>query len=158
MTFKQMKQKGFTLIELMIVVAIIGILAAVAIPAYSDYIAKSKVSECNMSFAGFKTEATVFYADVGSFPTQLESMDGIVTTGNYIDSIAYNGDQANPLYSCKLKGFEASKDTVAWLYANLGTADAPKMQWVCRGAGDPNNGGATTLADKYLPKACKDNS
>jgi type IV pilus assembly protein PilA len=55
------QQEGWSLSELMIVAAIIGILAAVAIPAYSDYMKKSKVSECNMVFAGFKTGATIWF-------------------------------------------------------------------------------------------------
>jgi len=62
---KAQMQKGFTLIELMIVVAIIGILAAVALPAYQDYTARAKVSEIIAQMAGAKTQVTEYYATMG---------------------------------------------------------------------------------------------
>ena len=139
-------QKGFTLIELMIVVAIIGILAAVAIPAYSDYIAKSKVSECNMAFAGFKTEATTWFADAGSWPNALTNLDGVVTSGNYISYVSYT-EGPQPCFECKLKGFDPASNTIAWQYTEIDG----KNVWNCRQPSPCQ----TTLLDKYLPKACK---
>ncbi len=62
---KAQMQKGFTLIELMIVVAIIGILAAVALPAYQDYTARAKVSEIIVQMSGAKTQVSEYYATVG---------------------------------------------------------------------------------------------
>lgn len=62
-------QKGFTLIELMIVVAIIGILAAVALPAYQDYTTRAKVSECVGMISACKTAVTEYYSSQGQMPT-----------------------------------------------------------------------------------------
>src|SRR5580692_11496938 len=62
-------QKGFTLIELMIVVAIMGILAAVAIPAYQNYVIRGQVTEGLSLASGWKTAVSEFYAQNGAFPT-----------------------------------------------------------------------------------------
>src|SRR5271156_5830755 len=62
-------QKGFTLIELMIVIAIIGILAAIAIPAYQNYVIRSQVTEGLSLAAGWKTSISEYYAQNGAFPT-----------------------------------------------------------------------------------------
>lgn len=68
-------QKGFTLIELMIVVAIVGILAAIAIPAYQDYIARSQATEGFKATAGLQTDIGVIYADQKRFPNTAEVAD-----------------------------------------------------------------------------------
>ena len=79
--------KGFTLIELMIVVAIIGILAAVAIPAYQDYTAKAQASEAFELIDGLKSPTTAAFSETGtwSIPT------GSVTAGKYVASIVAGG-------------------------------------------------------------------
>lgn len=80
-------QKGFTLIELMIVVAIIGILAAIAIPAYSDYTARAQASEAFALLDGFKTPVTEAIADQGG--AGCVAPPNSVTTGKYVASTTF---------------------------------------------------------------------
>jgi type IV pilus assembly protein PilA len=77
--FTMRMQKGFTLIELMIVVAIVGILAAIAIPAYKDYTVRAKVSECAATLSACKASVTEYYNTMTAFPANAE-VGGCSTT------------------------------------------------------------------------------
>ena len=138
-------QKGFTLIELMIVVAIIGILAAVAIPAYQDYIARSQVSEAVSLTAGGKTPMAEFFADKGVWPSAADMVMGN-TAGKYVSGITITGGGgANTSLaltaSMKTAGVNA-QITGATLI--LETADG--KVWGCS---------TGTIASKYRPAACR---
>ena len=156
-------QKGFTLIELMIVVAIIGILAAIAIPAYQDYTIRAQVTE-GLSLAGGIQAAVVdFYQQKGTFPAaNVTTATGLAFTaapkGKYASVdlsdalggilITFNGSQVNATLSGKTLGLNAA------------TSANGDIIWVCGAAGVPTGGtasgtAATNLIAKYLPSACK---
>jgi type IV pilus assembly protein PilA len=157
-------QKGFTLIELMIVIAIIGILAAIAIPAYQNYTIRSQVTEGLSLADGWKTAISEFYAQNGSFPSGATTAGSATTIvaagasqGKYVGSIGvntggqivitYSGTQVNSkLSGLKLDlspGLDTNNDVV-WI---CGTATVPTG--VTAGTAD-----ASTVSAQYLPSSC----
>ena len=88
-------QQGFTLIELMIVVAIIGILAAVAIPAYGDYTARAQTSEAFVLIDGFKTPLTELWTSSANFEIGTTGVTG-VTVGKYVATVVTGGTAGQP--------------------------------------------------------------
>ncbi len=137
-------QRGFTLIELMIVVAIIGILAAIAIPAYTDYTARAQVSEAVELMGGLKTPLTEWYHDRGTLPSALASLGTVVTSGKYTSSITLSGSTltATMKSSGSANGKIAGK-TVQLVY-NTTTG-----QWTC------STGASNGVASSHLPGACR---
>jgi type IV pilus assembly protein PilA len=142
-------QKGFTLIELMIVVAIIGILAAIAIPAYQDYIARSQMSEAVELLAGGKTPYAEFYSDKGSWPSTPASVMGN-TSGKYTSAIAQDvagGATTSTLtLTATMKAATSSiNKNIAAKSVDMVTTDGGS-KWACQ---------AKTVSPKFLPGACK---
>jgi len=143
-------QKGFTLIELMIVVAIIGILAAVAIPAYQDYIARAQVSEAVNLLASGKTGMAEYFADKAQWPTAASEVMGS-TSGKYTATIAITGTPTTLGTLTLTATMQASgiNTGITSGTAMLYTTDGGKI-WTC----SPGNTG-TALQSKYLPSACR---
>ena len=142
MNMIQKTQKGFTLIELMIVVAIIGILASVAIPAYQDYIARAKVTEVVGISAKDKTSWSEYYISQGTAPTTAATA-GISTNAAqslYLKSIA--SDASSIIYTFNAK-INSNLDGVKMTMTP--TASASGVQWKC----------TVSAQEKYFPANCR---
>ena len=140
-------QKGFTLIELMIVVAIIGILAAVAVPAYQDYIARSQVTEAVYLAQAGKTPFAEYFADKGQWPTAATDVMG-TTLGKYVGSIAITAGAGLTTTTLTLTATMFStgvNPNIAGGTLDLTTADGGRT-WSCT---------AGTLSSKYRPASCR---
>ena len=147
-------QQGFTLIELMIVVAIIGILAAVAIPAYGDYTARAQVSEAMTLTAGLKTPVTEYVSDNGAVPPFVTTIGG-TNAGKYVNLITISGQTNAGLTSVTISatlntGGVNSK--IAGSHFGMYSANNGQT-WVCGAVTGADT--FTDIAPSLLPGACK---
>ncbi|CWP99219.1 pilin [Neisseria meningitidis] len=161
-------QKGFTLIELMIVIAIVGILAAVALPAYQDYTARAQVSEAILLAEGQKSAVTEYYLNHGKWPAN-NSSAGVATSasdikGKYVQSVEVkNGVITATMLSSGVNNEIKDKKLSLWARRQNGS-----VKWFCglpvtRNATATNDDvnkatGNNEIDTKHLPSTCRDTS
>ncbi|HHP2432937.1 TPA: pilin [Neisseria meningitidis] len=162
-------QKGFTLIELMIVIAIVGILAAVALPAYQDYTARAQVSEAILLAEGQKSAVTEYYLNHGKWPSD-NSDAGVASSstikGKYVKSVEVkNGVVTATMLSSGVNKEIQGKKLSLWAKRQDGSVKWFCGQPVTRDATTNNNDDAVNKATgnneidtKHLPSTCRDAS
>jgi type IV pilus assembly protein PilA len=169
MNIQKKAQKGFTLIELMIVIAIVGILAAIALPAYQDYVVRAKMSEAMVALAEAKTTVTEYVASTGTVPTDVTkfacdpTVDGnmcadregdilekvtITTVGDLVFIVA-------EVYESVWSGGSKTPGDVGY-FQLIGTKASSNatMTWRC-GSGKGIDGATDPVDPKYLPANCR---
>jgi type IV pilus assembly protein PilA len=139
-------QKGFTLIELMIVVAIIAILAALAIPAYQNYLIRSQVSEASVLADGAKTAVAEFYSNKGTWPTGNASvgLPAAITSvnGKYVKSLDTTAGKITVAFNGT-----ANKAIQGSVFVLSPVATTGSITWDCKAH--------TTVLTQYLPQSCR---
>ncbi len=144
-----MKGKGFTLIELMIVVAIIGILAAVAIPQYQNYVARAQVSEALSLASGAKTAVAEYFSTNGTFPADnptagLSDPDDI--SGNYVESVTVSVADGKALITALFSSTDAHSKLQGYSMVLTAVDHGGSIGFACSG----------TDIESYLPSSCAD--
>ncbi|HGG9617281.1 TPA: pilin [Neisseria meningitidis] len=159
-------QKGFTLIELMIVIAIVGILAAVALPAYQDYTARAQVSEAILLAEGQKSAVTEYYLNHGEWPDG-NSDAGVATSseikGKYVEKV----EVAKGVITATMLSTGVNKEIQGKKLSLWAKRQAGSVKWFCgqpvqRAKADADAVTAAAAANgkkidtKHLPSTCRD--
>ncbi|EMU2654706.1 pilin [Neisseria gonorrhoeae] len=155
-------QKGFTLIELMIVIAIVGILAAVALPAYQDYTARAQVSEAILLAEGQKSAVTGYYLNHGEWPKDNTSA-GVASAsdikGKYVKSVTVT----NGVVTAQMNPSGVNKEIKGKRLSLWAKRENGSVKWFCgqpvtRAKADADAAGkdTTNIDTKHLPSTCRD--
>ncbi|EPT3720071.1 pilin [Neisseria gonorrhoeae] len=164
-------QKGFTLIELMIVIAIVGILAAVALPAYQDYTARAQVSEAILLAEGQKSAVTEYYLNNGEWPENNTSAGVASATdikGKYVKEV----EVKNGVVTAEMASTGVNKEIQGKKLSLWAKREDGSVKWFCgrpvtrtKAANDDvtddagtDNGGKGKIDTKHLPSTCRDKS
>lgn len=144
-------QHGFTLIELMIVVAIIGVLASIAVPQYQNYTARAQVSEALNVLSGVKAELAERYAFSGGFGTgNDQGMEELVSQTRYIQSVDYFYREDNVAIGMEMRNEAPVSSAIRGKRLRVELiADSGSIKWSCMSA--KQNG----IEEKYLPGSCR---
>jgi type IV pilus assembly protein PilA len=136
-------QKGFTLIELMIVVAIIGILAAIALPAYQDYTVRAKVTEPILAMSACKTSYTEYAQSNSALPDNVTKAGCQPQMSKYVDGFVIDARKTIFVHTT------INTDVSFWLFLQPASFTGKQIQaWKC--------GSLDGLNPKYLPATCRD--
>ncbi|ENS6088076.1 pilin [Neisseria gonorrhoeae] len=162
-------QKGFTLIELMIVIAIVGILAAVALPAYQDYTARAQVSEAILLAEGQKSAVTEYYLNNGEWPKNNDEA-GVASSGEikgkYVESVTVT----NGVVTAEMKSDGVNKEIKGKRLSLWAKRQAGSVKWFCGRpvqranvaaanddkADDVTKDDTNAIETKHLPSTCRD--
>ncbi|MFP2885729.1 pilin [Neisseria gonorrhoeae] len=162
-------QKGFTLIELMIVIAIVGILAAVALPAYQDYTARAQVSEAILLAEGQKSAVTEYYLNHGKWPENNDEA-GVASSGEikgkYVESVTVT----NGVVTAEMKSDGVNKEIKGKRLSLWAKRQAGSVKWFCGRpvqranvaaanddkADDVTKDDTNAIETKHLPSTCRD--
>ncbi|MUI55006.1 pilin [Aliivibrio fischeri] len=146
---KRQGQKGFTLIELMIVVAVIGVLSAIAMPQYQKYVAKAEVASALATLTGIKTNVEAYSVENGVFPAAgKEGELGVPTSipgGTIAFAASASAGSGTITYTFKASGVSSLITGKKFQLARTGTDGS----WACDGSA------TTPVTDDLLPKNCK---
>ncbi|HEZ7842683.1 TPA: pilin [Neisseria meningitidis] len=156
-------QKGFTLIELMIVIAIVGILAAVALPAYQDYTARAQVSEAILLAEGQKSAVTEYYLNHGEWPAN-NSSAGVATSANIKGKYVQSVEVKNGVVTATMLSTGVNKEIQGKKLSLWAKRQAGSVKWFCgqpvtrANADDVAADGTNKIDTKHLPSTCRDES
>ncbi|MCR8913680.1 prepilin-type N-terminal cleavage/methylation domain-containing protein [Marinobacter panjinensis] len=142
-------QQGFTLIELMIVVAIIGILAAVAIPAYQDYTARAQVSEGVSLAGGLKSTVSDIWSTKGALDDADSNTNGLPAAADVNGSYVNDVSVTDGLITVTMKSSDVSAGIQSATFLLSPITGSGSMIWTCK------TGGGSAMDAKYLPSSCR---
>ncbi len=161
-------QKGFTLIELMIVIAIVGILAAVALPAYQDYTARAQVSEAILLAEGQKSAVTEYYLNHGIWPEN-NSAAGVASASKIIGKYVKQVEVKNGVVTATMASTGVNKEIQGKKLSLWARREDGSVKWFC---GQPvtrndaadnddvakDDAAGNAIETKHLPSTCRDES